>query len=254
MIFLLISCLPLAGLTKTITAYKTSIPSGSTVPDLTVSIRLVNSMNREITESGETSVIGIPISERNTAYAAFSWYLSGNAYEDIYITFTFGQMRYGKDSNPTSESTRYIPYEVRLVHDSSTVDNAAIPVNAASNLQTYKVNSYSGTSYRFYYADGVTNAALDYSSATPVSVTTGDENGEVKTTVTYNMHSNTVVKNTNGQVVTSYSLNVCDYWNRSGTAYVTLKATSSNKWTDNDNVTLSNGNYYAPVYVEVSKP
>lgn len=251
---------------KIITAYKTGV--SGTLPQMDVSLRLLDASQTEFVETDYE--IDIPSASRGDYYEAFSWVLAGNAFGTLKLKFSFAQMSlYGTSTNV---QTKYIPYEVKLVYGVSRVGNSTLHINTVSTASSYVTNNFSGTTYRFFYADSVSGAKSDLDSASAVSVSAST----VSSTVTYNMITNTKVANASGsfgnnnQYRTAY-INavsgsgsnsipaVCDHWNRTGMAYVRLKIenvandqTGQVRWTDDSSVILDSGKYYSTVTVEVS--
>jgi hypothetical protein len=139
-----------------------------------------------------------------------------------------------------SSSTEIIPYSIKLEHESSRIGNTPIPTGPASSAARSPITN-EFTPYSFYYADAVTG------SGDTINV---GADGQSKTkTLVYNMSTNTVVKNGNGNTVT-YNEDVCNYWNRTGKATVTLKITAAGQKV-NTTTNYMAGTYYAAVQVEV---
>ena len=255
------------SVSKTITAYKTALSFD--VPALAITVRLSDSSGNEFSIRGYE--ISIPYLYRNDYYAAFTWYIAGNAFETTYVKLTFGQMC--KGGTTTSDKTKYIPYDVCLIYSPSRIGNSSIQMNTESTSASYLTNTYSGTTYRFFYADSVTNAYARLSEATSFRVDSSAGNYK---TLEYNMSTQTKVANSSGsfgpenntsQYKTEY-INavrtytdefdvqqtrpvVCDQWNRTGAAYVKLLVTDDSLWSEDPSVVLENGKYQATVTVEV---
>ena len=224
----------LGSSSKVITAYKRHMTEGQ-IPAEELTLRLIDSNNNEFYNNSE---IGLPLDSRNTDYPAFSWVFSGNVFTAVKMELSFGPM-YWEANN---ESTSIIPYDITLSHTSTRVGNTSIPINKASTVTTYITNDFA-SGYYFKYADSVT-----FSSST-VSVT----NTVQTITLTSNMKTNTIIHNSSGaDVKSSYTLDVCDYWNRLGNAIIKLKITSDGKQVGG-NTAFEEGYYYANVQVVLSK-
>ena len=227
-------CLPaddlqvVSSTSRMISAFKTSW-TGS-LPNQTVELRILDYNTNEI-NSGED--ITMSINTRNQAFEAFSWVLGGNIYKAVTLTFTFGPMYWEADTG----ATEIIPYSVKLEKVSSRIGNTAIPIGQTSNSVSPFTNEFSP--YSFYYADSITGEG-----------TTDVNTGSVIKTLTYNMSTYTVVKNSGGSTVT-YTESVCNYWNRTGKATVTLKITSEG-YKVNTTTSYAAGTYFAAIRVEVS--
>lgn len=256
-----------SSMTKTITAYKTG--ASGTLPSLAVSLRLLDASQTEFNDSNYE--IDVPGTARGNTYAAFSWILAGNAFGTLKLKFSFGQLSVA--GTPTNVQREYIPYDVMLVYGVSRVGNSSLQINTTSTASSYVTNNYAGTTYRFFYADSISGASSQVSSAEAASVSASAGSA----TVTYNMSTNTKVANSSGsfgnnntQYKTAY-INavsgsgsnsipaVCDHWNRTGTAYVYLKIENVTddqsgrvRWKNNTSVILDAGKYYATIKVEVS--
>ncbi len=217
--------------TKVISAYKTKW--NGNLPAPTIELRLLDYNNSEIESRSDLTM---SINTRNQAFEAFSWVLGGNLYNGISVKFTFGPMYWEADSS----STEIIPYSIKLEHESSRIGNTPIPTGPASSAARSPITN-EFTPYSFYYADAVTG------SGDTINV---GADGQSKTkTLVYNMSTNTVVKNGNGNTVT-YNEDVCNYWNRTGKATVTLKITAAGQKV-NTTTNYMAGTYYAAVQVEV---
>lgn len=248
-------------ITETISAYKQGSVN-SNLPQHAVAIRLLDPTMSEFTSS---EILTIPVAYRNNFYGAFSWVLSGNTFGTIYLKFRFFPMLLLGTSEIIVGD--YIPYEVCLVHSESRVGNSVIKVNTGSTADAYTLNSFSGTEYRFYYADAVSGAESQVSE-NGTQVTTSMDGTLM--TVTYNMSTNTIVKNASGQdkkaeyitSVSSYTdptthetkslTPVCDHWNRTGTAFVKLDITQEAALVGDDTALITKGKYYSTVVAEVS--
>ena len=232
-------------------------------------LRIIDASGTEFDDSGHE--INVPGSYRSANFGAFSWFLSGNAFEGINFRITFGQLCRGGVA--TSEKENYIPYEVRLVYGSSRIGNSPIQMNAYSTAQTYVSNSFAGTAYRMFYADSITNAYGDLNEAVAVPVAASP----VSVSMTYNMkpytkvakssgsfgnnneyrtaYVNAVHTYTDGQGIEHERTVVCDHWNRTGNAYVKLLITDDSLWSEDSpdpGIELDNGKYSATITVEVS--
>ena len=259
------------SVSRLITAYKAT--STGSIPHLAVSIRLLDVSQNEFQNNGNK--LSIPDTSRGMYYGAFSWVLAGNAFQNVQVSFSFGPMTLNNEE--PSDNTEIIPYSVKLVYGASRIGNSSIQINTTSTADAYVENSFSGTTYRFKYADSISpssNISNDLSSATEKT------NLGSPIVITYNMYTNTKVYNTEGQdtyreknktkyykdlYTTNVSVQtqdsqgntvnvpaVCDYWNRTGTAYVKLNITSDGKIASDTSVKLKEGWYYATVVVEVS--
>ena len=254
-----------SSMSKKITAYKTGV--SGTVPALAVSLRLLDESQTEF--NGADSGVDVPASYRGNTYAAFSWILAGNVFGPLKLKFSFGQLCIS--GTPTTVQKDYIPYDVMLVYGVSRVGNSSLQINTTSTASSYVTNNYSGTTYRFFYADSISGAssAISSSPSASVSASTGSA------TVTYNMSTKTRVANSSGsygnddQYKTEYInavsvsgydtvYSVCDHWNRTGTAYVYLRIENVTddqagrvRWKDNTSVILDAGDYSATITVEV---
>lgn len=216
---------------KVITAYKRKMTGE--IPDPEVQIRLLDSNDFEFFANAD---VDVPLNARNVNYAAFSWVLGGNIYGPVTVTFAFAPMYH--EGVTTTTATKIIPYDVTLSHTQTRIGNMPITVNKPSGAASFLQSSFS--SYKFKYSDTV--SGMGTKSITNASQTF---------TLVYNMNTeNTVVQTAGGETAT-YPYNVCDYWNRYGSAVVLLKITpegnrvgTTTKFTD--------GVYYATVTVTIS--
>lgn len=228
---------------KVITAYKNQVTTG-TPPALTANIRLMDSSQKEFDAN---DVLSIPVNSRNTEYGAFSWVLSGNAYNNVILKLKFKQMCLG--GRETNISAQYIPYEVKLVYGTSRVGNSVLKVNTQSTSSNPVINTFTTPNYRFFYADSVSGA---YASIDSASVAASVNQGEEEVSVLYNMKTNTKVQDANGNnKKDQYTLNVCDYWNRTGYVFIKLLIAQDGTWASDSSIPLVDGVYYATVVAEV---
>lgn len=256
-----------SSVSKMITAYKLELSYD--VPTWEVLLRIIDASGTEFDDAGHE--INVPGSYRSENFGAFTWFLSGNAFEGLTLKLTFGQLC--RNGVSTDEKKQYIPYEVRLVYGASRIGNSPIQMNAYSTAQAYVGNTYSGTNYRFFYADSITNAYGNINSAVAVPVA----DAQVSVSMSYNMKSYTKVANSEGSFgndnqyraayvnavktyvdehgVTQTRKVVCDYWNRTGTAFLKLLITDDSLWSEDSpdpGIELDNGKYVATITVEVS--
>lgn len=217
---------------KIITAYKRAATTGNVPSASELSLRILDSNNREIIDS---DYIEMPLNSRNSDYDTFSWVFSGYAYGQIKLKFTFYPMYWEEVAG-----NEYIPYDVTASHTQSRIGNTTIAVNRVSGA-TSKIQSEFST-HSFLYAD---SATTDPASGT-ISVT----NQNKSITFTYNMSTYTKVYNSSGTQINNYSYNVCNYWNRYGQASVKMKITSEGKKVGTS-TNFSDGSYYANVVAEI---
>lgn len=243
------------GASRIITAYKNQ--KTGELPDLSMAIRLLDSSDTEFAEDGKD--INLPVDARGSYYKAFSWVFSGNAFGAVTLTFSFARM--SLDGANTNNQTEYIPYKVKMVYSPSKVGNSTIQMNTASTAQAYMTNSFTGTTYRMYYADSISGGAVSSLNTSGGEFPASNYGNAFSVTLTYNMSSNTEVKNESAEdrkteyirkVTQGNHANVCDYWNRSGTAYVQLLINNDRTWSTNSNIKAKVGEYRANVIVGVN--
>lgn len=249
-----------ASATKYITAYKNQ--NTGTLPDLSISLRLLDAADSEFTEDGKE--LTLPVDARGSYYKAFSWVLAGNAFGPINLTFTFARMTL--NGAKTSTQTEYVPYQVKMVYGSSKVGNSVIQMNAESTAQAYVSNSFTGTTYRMKYADSISGGAVaslsssngEFPSSDPSDNSVGNP---FTVTLTYNMSTKTKVTDADNNdkksvyisnVTQNGHANVCDYWNRTGTVYVKLLVNNDRTWRTNTSIKVKAGKYLANVIVGVT--
>lgn len=220
----------LGSASKMITAYKRRM-SGS-LPEPELQLRLLDPNDSEFSEN---YLVDLPLNARDNEYVAFTWVLSGNIYHQVSLEFTFGPMT--KEGSSTNQANRIIPYDVKLAHTQTRIGNTPIRVGGVSNVVSFMTNNF--TDYKYKYADNVTGAG-----------TVAVSGSQASKTMAYDMSEYTKVYNASEVELQSYPLEVCDYWNRYGSATVTLKIGADGKRTDN-NQTIDDGVYYANVKVVV---
>ena len=256
-----------SSVSRMLTAYKTELSYD--VPVWEVNLRIIDASGIEFEDSEHE--ISVPGNYRSANFGAFSWFLSGNVFEGLTLKITFGQLC--RNGVQTAEKSDYIPYEVRLVYGASRIGNSPIQMDAYSTAHSYVSNTYSGTAYRFFYADSVTNAYASVNDAAAVTV----EASPVSVSMNYNMKPYTKVANSSGvfgnnneyrtayvnavktyvddQGITQTRTVVCDHWNRTGTAFFKLLITDDSLWSEDSTrpgIELNNGKYSATITVEVS--
>ena len=243
------------GASRIITAYKNQ--KTGELPDLSMAIRLLDSSDIEFVEDGKD--INLPVDARGSYYQAFSWVFSGNAFGQVTLTFSFARM--SLNGANTNNQTEYIPYKVKMIYSPSKVGNSTIQMNTASTAQAYMTNSFTGTTYRMYYADSISSGAVSSLNASGGESPASNYGNAFSVALTYNMSSNTKVQNANAQdkkqeyinkVTQNNHSNVCDYWNRSGTAYVQLLINNDRTWSTNSSIKAKVGEYRANVTVGVT--
>lgn len=242
--------------TKIITAYKNQ--NAGSLPDLSISIRLLDAADSEFTENGKE--LNLPVDARGSYYKAFSWVLAGNAFGTVNLTFSFARMTLNGAN--TNTQTEYVPYQVKMVYGSSKVGNSVIQMNAQSTAQAYVSNSFAGTTYRMLYADSISNGAVaSLNTNGGEAPATNSVGNAFNVALTYNMSSNTQVKDANNadkkseyinKVTQNNHANVCDYWNRTGTVYVKLLVNNDRTWSTNTSIKVKAGQYRANVTVGVT--
>ena len=223
----------LGSTTSEITAFKALGTSSEISGEMYVNLALYQG------SAGNTSTVvydgkDISISVRNTAYTVFNWVLTGNAYKQVSLSFTFSPMTL------TTDSTKYVPYSVSLTKNDTMV--GTVTANNSNRTRTeYRINN---TTRYVLYKDTIT-------VPNTINITTAAGVG----TVTYNMQSaTTVYSSRTGNTTVTYSGNVCSEWTRTGQASVTLKITDngSNVQYVNGDTVLDNGKYIANVIVTIT--
>lgn len=226
----------LGSTTSEITAFKALGTSSEISGETYVNLALYQG------SEGSTTVYDgkdISISARNTAYTAFNWVLTGNAYKLVSLSFSFSPM------TMTSDSTKYIPYSVSLTKNDTMVGT----VTANNSNTTRTQYSIDNTTRYVLYKDTIT-------VPNTVNITTATGVG----TVSYNMSTATKVykdnntSHTGNYYIVSYSGAVCSEWIRTGQASITLKITDNGSSVQyvNGNTVLDNGKYVANVVVTIT--
>ena len=240
-ILLIVICAPLMADKKTsiLTAFKENVTTGTNA-DLFVDFNLLDSSDVIISEGRE---VNIPQEFRQTAYNTFSWVLHGNAYRIISLEFQFSPMQNNNVKESESQKKDTIKYKVELTHQSTRIGNDAISsysrtlsANERTAMQqgssipfTYYTNNIPAT-YDMYYAD--------YYQFSNSSITVN--NSATTISLTYNFSTNTVASGFPA------GANVCNSWNRYGTAVVTLLEI------DQGASNYATGNYEAPVRLTIT--
>lgn len=244
------------GASRIISAYKNQ--RTGELPELSMAIRLLDSSDVEFVDNGRD--LNLPVDARGSYYQAFSWVFSGNAFGQVTLTFSFARMTLNGAN--TNTQTEYIPYTVKMVYGSSKIGNSTIQMNTASTAQSYVSNSFTGTTYKMFYADSISGGAVaSFATSGGESPANNGIGNAFNVALVYNMSSYTKVQNSNGQdrkqeyvnkVTQGNHANVCDYWNRSGTAYVKLLINNDRTWSSNSNIKAKVGDYRANVTVGVT--
>jgi hypothetical protein len=215
----------LSSETRVISAYK--LEASDTVPDKTLTMRLLDTGYEEFTNS---EIISTPIDARDADYKVFYWVLGGNIYTSQDIDFTFGPMWL----NGLESSGKYIPFTLTLSHMSSKVGNSVLAVNKAP---TSIPVTFLG--FDFEYAD-----KTEYPATFAVT------DSQVSKTVSYNMSTYTEIYSGSTRI-NDYSYDVCSYWNRMGVAVIHLQIDESGVTTTTSQQ-LPDGMYYSTVTVTIA--
>lgn len=231
-------------------AYKVAQSAQGEIPSPTCVVRILNAYNSTITE-GET--IEIPQEERNVQYSAFSWVVGGNVYGKVELKFQFFPMFRYRISDSSEDGYQCIPYAATIEHVESRIGNRRITTVTYGGTKynsTYSEdNTFTGTTYHFYYVDAVSGSG----SSCNVSDTSVNGNGYLEVGMDYYMNYSTVIKSSDDTVIktnSDYGLNVCEYWNRTGSAKIQLKIASDGS-IPNTSTKYADGLYYASVRVLV---
>lgn len=239
---------------KRITAYKQDYTQGY-VPDKQVNIRFLTEASDEF-DYGETIYLDDDARGATTGHVAFSWILSGNAFGEVSVAFTFYPMA------NIENTSMVIPYTIWMNHDRSRIGNAAIICNADAAVTvggTYFFPSgtdadYEGSIMGVAYADCTYYTASAGSTTTGQFQVTSSNTSGVTKTIKYDMSqkSKVVDQNRNASTTTLFKNTfggVCEFWNRYGIAYINLNIDKDNPHTVNN---LDSGLYRAQVHVEVT--
>ena len=191
-----------------ITAYKIDNTGG--VPEKNSLVRIIDNDGIEVSENG----IELPLEARGADYSAFSWNFTGNVWGEINLNLKFNPLVNDLDATQT------IPYVVKVNHISTKIGNNMI--NLDGNVPSLATKTYviNGSSYDMYYSDSV---SFKNGSTVTNSLSVGSSSATISCVA--NMSTNSQVKS-NGSVV-SYSYDVCDSWNRLGSASINLTMPSS---------------------------
>ena len=224
---------------RTITGYKNL--QSEAVPDSIYLVRIIDPNTLDVAESDN---LAIPLAYRGSDYQAFSFFCYGTIWGNVQLSFTFNPMWL----NGQTSGDDYIPYSVSLTHDSSLVSGTTVPINRASVSTVATKCAF--LDYWFIYADQVkVSSGSSFSEGTTVSASVTDS---AKTlSFKYYLGAYTKVQDINGNN-TTYSGEVCDYWNRNGTCVVNLNMTADGKHTNNTSVAYKNGTYSASVIVTIT--
>lgn len=242
--------------TTEIRAYK-EIGSVTPPPQEEVTLTL---LGPDDSQFGDGFNIAIPEENRNNAYTAFYWMLSGNCYHRVTLTFSFGPMTLGAPSDSPSmiinDKTTVIPYTVQLSHMQTSVTSG----NTTRTIGTTIINSAdsstafdSGINYSYFLSSY--DVYINYADSVSVdSSRTVSTSSVSNMSVAYNLSTNSYAwygryskSKYNGAIST------CNDWVRKGKADVTLKIDEDGTWTvDDTSVLINGGTYKAFVKVEVS--
>ncbi len=239
-----------------ISAYKIGKTAGEDGrPTELIDIRITDPGSNEVqvvstqTPISETPYLDVPVSARTSYYTAFYWSMYGNYYNSLQLRFIFYPMVLYANNQP--DYSNCIPYNIKLVHNTTKIGNTEIDVNRDSTLTTPIKEEYSGL--YFYYADSISgDISINNSNVTPKSINSGNTSG-VGADVSYNMRPNSRVEEwieteqngvTTTQITTiTYTDTICNYWSRSGRAEILLEVPSG----------IEDDRYYAIVRMEIIK-
>ena len=220
---------------KQVTAFKRLATDPSVPADQEFNVRIINA--NDATISYESEVVLPEEARGDVEYNSFRFVLYGNIYGSIQVTFYYGPMVKGGLNNwspdaSVSNSVFVIPYEIEMVHSSTRMGNTLIGTTKRTAQTTAGQlpiqYNYCNTIYDFFYADSV-------SVTSGVSV----ERQTRSISFTYNLKTNTYVEGYPS------SAKVCSYWNRYGSATMSLGVT-------NDMLAGAyDGTYYANVSVYI---
>lgn len=221
----------LGSSTSVISAFKALATSNEIGGEAYINIALYQGASGSTTTIYDGVDLNISADYRNTAYTAFNWVMTGTAYKQVTLSFTFGPMTL------TSDNTKYIPYSVTLTKNDTKVGN--VTANSTNSTRTAFANLY------FRYRDTI-------SAPNTLNVTNASSTG----TFTYNMkNSTTVYSKSSGNTTSTYNGDVCSEWTRTGQASVTLKIRNNGnnvQTTTGTTTTLGNGTYVADVVVTIT--
>lgn len=201
--------------------------------------------------------IEIPAEDRNTAYTAFYWELSGNLYRGVTVSFSFSPMYLGVLNDYSSvnlndsEKTSVIPYTVNLSH----IQTQVTKDNTTRTIGLTKINSYDeDTAFDSGLKSGNSTVYINYADKIE-----GTLSGTVSTSsvsnlsIIYNLSTNSYATYGKKHNRFTGSITTCNDWVRRGKADVTLKIDQDGKWTAVDtSVLINGGTFKAFVTVSVS--
>ena len=240
-ILLFIICAPAMAdkTTKILTAFKENVTPGENA-DLSVDFVLLDSSSVSIDEDRE---VNIPQEFRQIAYNVFTWNLHGNAYRGVTLAFEFYPMVNNNVKDSELQKTSSIRYRINISHQSTRIGNTAISSYDRTLSASEKDNLTSGQAIEYtYYTNNIPTTYdmyyADYYHFSNQELTVNNTSATI--TLAYNFATNSVA------VGFPAEAKVCNFWNRYGSASVTLLDI------DETAANYATGNYEAPVRLTIS--
>ena len=192
---------------------------------------------------------------------AFTWVLYGNYYNMATVSFEISPLMFIDDE----ETANYLPFTLTFVCGNTMISHFTVPYNStpiSNNSFTIRENN---TTYTFQYADFINSiTAGETTISAPLSLSAAkaslswdvDPGAETHTgkqtfSIEYSMSSKSIVR-IGDAVVSSIGdfPNVCNQWNRAGSAYIKINTNANAEFTKSGVVyTAASGIYTSTITV-----
>jgi hypothetical protein len=225
-------------------------------------VRILDSSSSEI---GIGSV-EIPVTARSASedgIIAFSWVFNGNQFKVATLHFNITPFTCTYTDSNEVEQTSYLPFSMHFECSDTKVGNFTIPYRSSDNPlgnNGFKL-TIGDKDYVYEYSDSITAMTGISNGPASIAAATCDLSWDTSATgskdfyVTYNMSLFSAVSKDGTALTSGNYPDLCNHWNRRGTAYIKLDINADGTYTvGGTTYTIEPGSYVSTVTISFSAP
>ena len=192
---------------------------------------------------------------------AFTWVLYGNYYNNASVSFTVGPMTYVDDN----DNAHYLPFTLTFACGDTMISHFTVPYNSTPISNASFTTRSNNITYTYKYSDFIkkitagatvinapaTLSAAKASMSWTVNPGAGTHTGNQTFTVDYSMSQKSTVSIGNDVINNSNEYpDLCNQWNRAGSAYITIDTNANAEYTQGGVVyTATSGVYSSTITI-----
>ena len=192
---------------------------------------------------------------------AFTWVLYGNYYKNASVSFSISPMTFVDDH----DEAHYLPFTLTFVCEETMISHFTIPYNGNPISNASFTIRENGNTYTFKYSDFITkitaagttiNSPASLSAATAsmswtVNPSAGTHTGNQEFSIDYSLSQKSTVSIGNNVITNSNRYpDLCNQWNRAGSAYIKIDTNANAEYTQGGVVyTAASGVYSSTITI-----